>query len=103
MPSTHHLMNDKAMGEMKDGAILVNASRGDIIDGQALLQALKSGKLSGAALDVFHKEPPADDWEKELTRLPSVVCTSHIGAQTAECQRLESTMVAEDIIRILRS
>jgi len=103
MPSTHHLINEKAIGEMKNGAILVNASRGDIIDGQALLQALKSGKLAGAALDVFHKEPPVEEWEQELTRLPSVVCTSHIGAQTAECQRLESTMVAEDIIRILRT
>jgi D-3-phosphoglycerate dehydrogenase len=86
---------------MKNGAILINASRGDIIDGQALLQALKSGKLAGAALDVYHKEPPVDEWEMELTRLPQVVCTSHIGAQTVECQRLESTMVAEDLVRIL--
>jgi D-3-phosphoglycerate dehydrogenase len=102
MSSTHHLINEKAFGEMRESAILVNASRGDIVDGQALLSALKSGKLSGAALDVYHKEPPIDDWEKELARLPSVVCTSHVGAQTVECQRLESTMVAEDLIRILR-
>jgi D-3-phosphoglycerate dehydrogenase len=103
VPSTHHLISEKIMIEMKDGAIVINASRGDIVDGHALLQALKSGKLAGAALDVFHKEPPVDEWEKELTRLPNVVCTPHIGAQTVQCQRLESTMVAEELVRILRS
>ncbi len=103
MPSTHHLVNEKAMSEMKDGAILINASRGDLVDGPALLLAIKSGKIGGAGLDVFHKEPPVDEWEKELTKLPNVVCTSHVGAQTVECQRLESTMVAEELIRILRT
>jgi len=103
LPSTHHLIDQKAIEGMKDGAIIINPSRGDIIDGQALLQALKSGKLSGAGLDVFHKEPPGDDWEKELVRLSNVVCTSHIGAQTVECQRLESCMVAEELIRALKS
>jgi D-3-phosphoglycerate dehydrogenase len=102
LPSTHHLINEKTIRDMKNGAILINPSRGDIIDGQALLSALKSAKLAGAGLDVFHKEPPVDDWEKELTRLPTVVCTPHIGAQTVECQRLESTMVAEELIRILK-
>jgi D-3-phosphoglycerate dehydrogenase len=101
MPSTHHLINQKTLNEMKEGAILVNASRGDIVDGQALLSALKSGRLGGAALDVFHKEPPGDEWEKELTILPNVVCTPHVGAQTVECQRLESTMVAQELVRIL--
>ena len=102
LPATHHLINEKTIRDMKNGAILINPSRGDIIDGQALLSALKSAKLAGAGLDVFHKEPPVDDWEKELTRLPNVVCTPHIGAQTVECQRLESTMVAEELIRILK-
>jgi len=102
LPATHHLINEKTIRDMKNGAILINPSRGDIIDGQALLGALKSAKLAGAGLDVFHKEPPVDDWEKELTRLPNVVCTPHIGAQTVECQRLESTMVAEELIRILK-
>jgi len=99
LPTTHHLIDDKAINGMKNGAVLINPSRGDIVDGQALLRALKSGKLAGAGLDVFHKEPPADEWEKELVSLPNVVCTSHIGAQTVECQRLESTMVAEELIR----
>lgn len=88
---------------MKKGSILVNASRGDIVDGQALLSALKTGKLSGAGLDVFHKEPPVDEWEKELTRLPNVVCTAHIGAQTIECQRLESVQIAEQLIQAFQN
>jgi D-3-phosphoglycerate dehydrogenase len=102
LPSTHHLIDEKAIGSMKKGAILVNTSRGDLVDGQQLLAALKAGKISGAGLDVFHKEPPTDDWEKELVKLPNVVCTSHIGAQTVECQRLESTMVADQLIRVLK-
>lgn len=103
LSSTHHLIDAKAISAMKQGAIIINPSRGDIVDGEALLSALRVGKLSGAGLDVFHKEPPTDEWEKELTKLPNVVCTPHIGAQTLECQRLESTMVAEELIRSLES
>jgi D-3-phosphoglycerate dehydrogenase len=99
LASTHHLIDRKAFGTMKKGAILINASRGDIVDGEAMFAALKSGNLGGAGLDVFHKEPPVDDWERKLVQLPNVVCTSHIGAQTVEAQRLESTMVAEELIR----
>jgi len=102
LPSTHHLIDQKALAGMKKSAIIINPSRGDIIDGQALLIALKEGRLGGAGLDVFHKEPPADEWEKQLVNLPNVVCTSHIGAQTVECQRLESTMVAEELIRLFK-
>jgi len=101
MPTTHHLINEKMINELKNGALLINPSRGDIIDGQALLVSLKSGKLGGAGLDVFHKEPPVDDWEKELVGLQNVVCTSHVGAQTVECQRVESTQVAEQLIQAL--
>jgi D-3-phosphoglycerate dehydrogenase len=102
LPSTHCLIDEKALSAMKNGAVLVNTSRGDIVDGQALLTALKSGKLSGAGLDVFHKEPPTDYWEKELTQLPNTVCTAHVGAQTVECQRLESALVAEELMRIFK-
>jgi D-3-phosphoglycerate dehydrogenase len=101
LKSTHHLIDEKAISEMKKTAIIINPSRGDIIDGEALLLALKESKLGGAGLDVFHKEPPVDEWEKQLVSLPNVVCTSHIGAQTIECQRLESTMVADQLIQAL--
>ena len=103
LPSTHHLIDAKRISSMKQSSILINPSRGDIVDGEALLNALRAGKLAGAGLDVYHKEPPTDQWERELTKLPNVVCTPHIGAQTVECQRLESTMVAEELIRSLKS
>jgi D-3-phosphoglycerate dehydrogenase len=102
LPTTQHLIDEEAIAGMKNGAVLVNTSRGDIVDGEALFRALKSGKLAGAGLDVFHKEPPVDQWEKEMTNLPETVCTPHIGAQTSECQRLESTQVAEQLIAALR-
>jgi D-3-phosphoglycerate dehydrogenase len=103
LKSTHHLIDEGALTMMKKGGILINTSRGDLVDGEALLRSLKAGKLSAAGLDVFHKEPPLDEWEKELTHLPNVVCTAHIGAQTVECQRLESTQVAEQLIQALRN
>jgi D-3-phosphoglycerate dehydrogenase len=103
LPSTHHLIDAAAISMMKQGAIIINPSRGDIVDGEALFNALKAGKLSGAGLDAFHREPPTDEWERELTKLPNVVCTPHVGAQTLECQRLESKMVAEELIRNLKS
>jgi D-3-phosphoglycerate dehydrogenase len=103
LPSTQHLIDQKAISSMKKGAILINTSRADIVDGQSLLAALKSGHLLGAGLDVFHREPPVDDWEKELVGLPNVICTSHIGGQTVDAQRLESTIVAEELIRAFRS
>lgn len=101
LPTTHHLINQNALDKMKKGTVLVNASRGDIIDGQALLNSLVAGKIGGAGLDVFHKEPPADEWEKKLIQLPNVICTAHIGAQTVECQRLESIQIAEQLIQLL--
>jgi D-3-phosphoglycerate dehydrogenase / 2-oxoglutarate reductase len=103
LPTTHHLINEKSLSRMKKGSILVNASRGDIIDGQALLQALNTSRLAGAGLDVFHKEPPVDEWEKNLVKLPNVVCTAHVGAQTVECQRLESTQIAEQLIQMFKN
>jgi D-3-phosphoglycerate dehydrogenase len=102
LPSTHHLIDEKMISMMRNGAILVNTSRADIVDGKALLKTLKSGKLGGVGLDVFHNEPPKEDWEKELVNLSNglSVCTCHIGAQTREAQKLESVMVAEQMINI---
>jgi len=102
LPSTHHLIDAKMISLMKSHVILINTSRGDIVDGKALLEALKNGRLSGAGLDVFHDEPPKEDWEKELVSIGRgvTVTTCHIGAQTLEAQRLESTMVAEQLISI---
>ena len=103
LPSTHHLIDSSRIRRMKQGAILINASRGDIVDGRALLESLKEGRIGGVGLDVFHDEPPKEDWEKELVALKDgrSVCTPHVGAQTQECQRLESVTVAKEIIRLL--
>jgi len=103
LPSTHHLLDEARIRRMKRGAILINSSRGDIVDGRALLEAIKEGRIAGAGLDVFHDEPPKEDWEKELASLHDgrSVCTPHIGAQTQECQRLESLTIAQEIVRLL--
>lgn len=102
LPSTHHLIDDSRIRRMKNGAILINTSRGDIVDGRALLEAVSEGRVAGVGLDVFHDEPPKEEWERELVTLVGgrSVCTPHIGAQTQECQRLESVTVAEEIIRL---
>lgn len=96
---THHMIGARELQLMKDGAFLINTSRGAVVDEKALLEALKSGKLGGAALDVYEVEPPKD---LELIKLPNVVCTAHIGAQTEEAQRVAATLIAEKIINSLK-
>ena len=98
-PETRYMFNSERIAKMKHTAYLINTSRGDIIDENALYEALKSGKLAGAALDVFQVEPPT---KNQLLNLTNVVCTPHIGAQTKEAQELASRVIAEKIIQILR-
>ncbi len=93
---TRCMIGAEEISKMKDGALLINTSRGNVVDEEALLNALRSGKLGGAALDVYSVEPP-ENWE--LVKLPNVVCTPHIGAQTAEAQKQASVMLADKIIR----
>jgi len=98
-PQTHYLLNDSRLRMMRKGSYLVNTSRGDIIEGPALLRLLKEGHLGGAGLDVFHLEPPADEWEKELVSLPNgtTVVTCHVGAETRQAQRRSSIEIAERV------
>lgn len=98
-PETHHLVNIQRLGKMKKTAYVINTSRGEIIDEEALYNALKDGRLAGAALDVFEKEPATGN---RLATLPNVICTPHIGAQTREAQALAANVIAEKIIMILR-
>ena len=98
-PKTHHMISEEEIRLMKKGAYLINTSRGAIVDEKALLEALKSGKLGGAALDVYEEEPPRD---LTLIRMPSFVCTAHIGAQTEEAQKAAATLIAEKIIDSLK-
>ena len=98
---TEHLFNEEMIFSMKPGAILVNTSRGKVVDTKALLKALKTGHLLGAALDVYENEPPKEPWELELISLPNVIATPHIGAQTVEAQRIGAILIAENIIKTL--
>jgi len=99
LPQTRNLIGRREIEAMKDGAYLINASRGGIVDEDALREALEGGRLAGAALDVFEEEPPKDT---SLIGLENVVATPHIGAATVEAQRANSTIVAEKLIRILK-
>ena len=91
---TYHMIGREQLLQMKDGAFLINTSRGSIVDEEALLHALKTGKLAGAALDVYETEPPKN---RELVKLPNVICTPHIGSQTEETQRRVSIEIAQKI------
>jgi len=94
-PQTRHMIGAQEIQLMKKGAFLINTSRGAIVDEKALLDALKSGKLGGAALDVYEIEPPED---MSVIRLPNVVCTPHIGAQTERTHRITAVSIAEKIV-----
>jgi len=93
---SYKMIGAKELSLMKKGAFLINTSRGAVIDEIALLDALTSGRLGGAALDVYESEPPKD---LRLIHLQNVVCTPHIGAQTEEAQKTASILVAEKIIQ----
>jgi phosphoglycerate dehydrogenase-like enzyme len=97
-PQTHHLLDAAALARLRPGAILVNTSRGAVIDEAALIAALRDGRLS-AGLDVFEEEPlPAGH---PLTTLPNVVLTPHTASHTEAALRAMG-MVVEDVVRVLR-
>lgn len=91
---TRHLINAKSIAKMKKGVRIVNASRGGVVDEAALYDALKSGKVAAAALDVFEKEPPEDS---PLFELDNFICTPHLGASTADAQENVALAVANQI------
>lgn len=99
LDSTYHMINKEKLSTMKKTARIINTSRGGVIDEDALYDAIKSGNLGGAALDVFESEPATGN---KLAELDNVILTPHIGAQTKEAQSLAANVIAEKIIQILR-
>jgi D-3-phosphoglycerate dehydrogenase/(S)-sulfolactate dehydrogenase len=97
---TRKLVDAATLAKMKKGAILVNCARGGIVDEGALAEALASGHLGGAALDVFEKEPPPPD--HPLFAQDDFVCTPHIGASTEEAQSAVAIALAEQLVAYLR-
>ncbi len=92
---TRHLINAQRIAMMKKGAMIVNAARGALIDDAALIAALESGQIAGAALDVFDKEPLAAD--SPLRKAPNIVLTPHLGASTREAQTRVASEIAEAV------
>ena len=96
--TTHHLLDEEAFNLMKNQVRIVCAARGGVIDEKALLAALESGKVAGAALDVYEKEPPA---ESPLPMHPKVISTPHIGAQTKEAQLRAGHDILSEVVAAL--
>ena len=99
-PDTRNLINAESIGQMKDGAVLINVARGALVDEEALAVAVQSGKLRGAAVDVYTGEPPAAG--HPLVGLPNVLHTPHLGASTVESQRNVAVQVVEEVLAALR-
>jgi D-3-phosphoglycerate dehydrogenase / 2-oxoglutarate reductase len=98
MPETHHLFNEEVFRKMKPGAVLVNTSRGPVVDEVALAHALDAGQLAGAALDVLEKEPPTGS---PLFGRDNVILTPHTSFYSVEALEELQTKAAEEVVRVL--
>jgi D-3-phosphoglycerate dehydrogenase len=93
------MINSESFSKMKKGVRLVCAARGGVIDEAALLEALESGQVAGAGLDVFATEPPG---QTALVSHPHVIATPHIGAQTVEAQQRAAGDIATEVLAALQ-
>ncbi len=96
---TINLVNKELFSKMKDGVFLINCARGGIVNEKDLCDAINGGKVAGAALDVFEKEPP--DSDNPLLDLDEVICTPHLGASTEEAQEKVAVAIAEQMVDYL--
>ena len=101
LDDTKHFINSERIGAMKDGVILINAARGGIVDEDALVEGLETGKIRAAGLDVYETEPLPDD--HPLLKFEQVILTSHIGAQTIEGQVRAAVDLASKIVKHFKS
>jgi D-3-phosphoglycerate dehydrogenase len=95
--ATHHIINEKHLNLMKKGSYILNISRGGLVDEEALLTALKSGHLAGAALDCFEEEP----YEGELSKLETVQITAHMGSYARETRDLMEREASQLLVNAL--
>ena len=103
-PANKNFISEKEISLMKDGSLLVNLSRGFVIDLPALVNALKSGKLAGAAVDVYPEEPRKNgEFYTELAGIPNVILTPHVGGSTEEAQRDIADFVPNKIMGYINS
>jgi (S)-sulfolactate dehydrogenase len=98
---TRHLIGATALARMKEGAVLVNAARGGVVNETALIAALKSGRCGGAALDVFEREPLDAETGTMFRDVPNLILTPHIAGVTDESNVRVSALIAETILRAL--
>lgn len=110
LPETTNMISKAQLDLMKDGAYLLNNARGKVIDIPALVEALKSGKLAGAAVDVFPHEPASNgpnfgdalnEWSSALRSCPNLILTPHIGGSTEEAQSMIGAEVGSALVRYL--
>ncbi|KAI0119230.1 hypothetical protein F4814DRAFT_232930 [Daldinia grandis] len=110
LPETKNMISAAQLKQMKDGSYLINASRGTVVDIPALINAMRSGKIAGAALDVYPSEPRANGdyfinnlngWEEDLRSLNNIILTPHIGGSTEEAQRAIGVEVSDALVRYI--
>lgn len=97
-PSTHHIIGRSELAKMKPGAILINAARGGVVDDAALIEALKSGRLAGAGLDVFENEPALNP---DFVKMKNVVLTPHIASSSAVTRHAMAMLAAKNLVAAL--
>ena len=100
-PQTDRFLNREAFAQMKKGVRIVNCARGELVDDAALTEALESGKVAGASLDVFTKEPPEAGYA--LFGFEQVLATPHIGGSTEEAQEIVGVRIAEQMVEYLKN
>lgn len=99
--TTRHMIGAEQLNAMKKSAVLINTSRGGVVDEKALYQALTGGRIAGACLDVYEKEPPAPD--DPLVRLDNVIATPHLSASTYEAQTRAALDIAAEFVSFFKS
>jgi glyoxylate reductase len=97
-PETHHLMNASTIGKMKKSAYLINTARGPVVDEEALATALQQGKIAGAGLDVFEKEPTV---HQALIGLDNAVLIPHLGSATVETRTAMANLAVTNALAVL--